>query len=199
MSTEKWLEKRSVSCFLRILLNGSLPLYVTFWPWVRSAEFVTTVSQPSPQHAGWYSCWLCLLLCPPFASLSSFHSWAYLGNDLRAYFVPPQSGRFQRSHMRWLWGHHWCMKAMPGRVQSQNWQMPGQEHFLLRLKATNHLLFQDIPVEHIVNAKIRELNNKHGYYWFIALLLTFTLFVCSVKVSLDPLTVFQLRREQVHQ
>lgn len=85
MSTEKWLEKRSVSCFLRILLNGSLRLCVMFWPWVRSAD-----SQPGPQHAGWYSCWLCLLLCPPFASLSFFHSWAYLGNDLRAYFVPPE-------------------------------------------------------------------------------------------------------------
>lgn len=147
--------------------------------------------------------WVVLLwvLSPTLPSLcffQSFHSWADLGNDLRAYFVLPQSGRFQRSHMRWLWWHHWCIKAMPSRVQSQKWQIPGQEHFLLRLKATNHLLFQDIPVEHIVNAKIRELNNKRGYYWFIALLLTFTLFVCSVKVSLDPLTVFQLR-EQVHQ
>lgn len=92
-----------------------------------------------------------------------------------------------------FWWHHWCIKAMPSRVQSQKWQIPGQEHFLLRLKATNHLLFQDIPVEHIVNAKIRELNNKHGYYWFIALLLTFTLCLLSKSES-GPFNCFPAER-----
>lgn len=184
------LQSVSVCCVLA--LNQICIVYNT-----PLKDETTHLPARGPQDAGWCACWWCLLLCPPFASCS-LHSWGDLGNDLRAYFALLQSGRFQRSHMRWLWWHHWWIKAMPSRVQSQKWQRPSQEHFLLRLKATNHVLFQDIPVEHILNAKIRELSNKHGYCWFIALLLTFTLFVYSVKVSLDPLTIFQLR-EQVHQ